>query len=454
MVRTSQIRELLPVLCLCSLHLLFSILSLIIRPKLFFPSGGTSASASTSAPISNYIPYPQPDTCVEGTDYRVFTVTSTSSDPFIEGSLPYYILLAGTPSNRGGIALTSGCKHVIKFNIPESELDANGVAEINLYRSANPTQNWVHNDAELGTNINLNTGSQDWLFGTWDVRLANSMVLDGTSQLGYEYLSPKVVLRGKENLYITPTGEWDDTAVSVIRGFSIVSFHGIKNWVTGSAVIQANVFGLLPDGTEEQIRGYGVNLHNSNANEFTIIGSDEDGINDDKEGNVFANTKYHGIWYDNGDNTKVVGNTFGVNPDLTKSALADSMMGYQFIGGGWGSENNDFRGNLFYGTFPAINTLWTEADNTANYLITDTDGPDPCFGACVGDCFESGATCTSDGTTATCSSQKALDSTCVAGTTETGDFAEGKCSADGACVAPGSSGGKHHAMYIFHVFEH
>lgn len=101
-----------------------------------------------------------------------------------------------------------------------------------------------------------------------------------------------------------------------------------------------------------------------------------------------------------------------------------------------------------------LSTHCGEADNTANYLITDTDGPDPCFGACVGDCFESGATCTSDGTTATCSSQKALDSTCVAGTTETGDFAEGKCSADGACVAPGSSGGKHHAMYIFHVFEH
>ena len=101
---------------------------------------------------------------------------------------------------------------------------------------------------------------------------------------------------------------------------------GVNVNTGNNVVIAGNLFGLHPDGVERRDLLSAVYIRQSASN--NRVGSNDDGISDDLERNVFGYSR-RGVWIDSraqyGDGNRVVGNWIGVNAQGEPGAVDEGV---------------------------------------------------------------------------------------------------------------------------------
>jgi len=203
--------------------------------------------------------------------------------------------------------------------------------------------------------------------------VTNSVVIDGTSQPGYQS-SPLVVIDGSN---LSPASNSSglilSAGASTVRGLAIVGFSGsgiVLNSTSGNDVVASNYLGVEPSGTQAEANGTGLSVLGSPTNS---IGGTTAGA-----GNVISGNSGAGILISASSGTSVFDNQIGVASDGT-TRLGNGSDGMQIadspdtqIGGTTAGESNVIGSNQGNG----IKVTGASSGTTivANAIGTDPTG--------------------------------------------------------------------------------
>ena len=169
----------------------------------------------------------------------------------------------------------------------------------------------------------------------------------------------------------------------VIRGLVINRFEygAIKLEFGDNHVIQCNLVGTDVTGTNPLGSfGYAVGAFESN---YSIIGTDGDGIADDTERNLISDYDT-GVWIAGSDYNRVSGNLIGT--DVTGTlALGNTSAGvyvtsdanYNFIGTNSDGISDELEGNIISGNRTGVTLNASNNQVAGNYIGTDITGTQP-----------------------------------------------------------------------------